>query len=187
MRPYFDECPEVDYSYRDELPTVIVAADGPYYTDRYSMAHLAARMYAWVLRRTDEERGVIDAFMQGVGFMRDAFYIKDPKDAERTGVDLGTAGAGQTVYTLPTLGEPARGYPLGGSVTLYLDGAPVSVDSVDTDARTITATTPATGGESVTADYTELRLVRLSAPYDWNGVDAKWYTTSMALTEVVGD
>lgn len=181
MPLYFDECPEVGYTYRDELPTVVVASDGPGYTDRYSMSLDSWRMYSWPLARDDEGRKAVDAFMESVVWMLNTFYVLDPRDGDVVAEAVGVANPGQTVYTL-------QQYPLDdGNLVLLLDGSPVPVDSIDTDAKTVTATNPATGGEVVTADYAGLTLVRLLAPFEWTQVSVNWYTATLSLTEVLSD
>lgn len=187
----FDECPWVDYTYRDELPIEILGDDGPVYTDRYALLDITRRVYSWHIKRTTTERAAVDAFMALARSVQlEAFYIRDPKDDARTAVTLEPAvGDGARVtFSLPTTGEERRHYPRDDAdLVVRVGGAPATVASVDTDARTITLAAPPGIGVAVEADYNGLRLCRLSAPFDWKGLDAAWFDATLVIEEIITD
>lgn len=186
-----DECPWFDYSFRDEAPVLVAADGGPYYSDRYLFGHLSRRVYAWHVRRTNAERLTIDDFLvRARNVLLEAFYVLDPLDPLRTGVDLGTGTGAKTVFDLPALGtgEEARFFPRDDAdLEVRVSGSPVTVASVDTDARQITLAAPPAPAAPVVADYNGLRLVRLSNPFEWKGAGAAYFDAVLAIEEIIRD
>lgn len=185
-----DECPWYDYSYTDELPVEVVQTEGPFYSDRYQVAPLSVRRYSWHLKRTTSERLAVDDFLvRARGVLFEAFYLLDPKDGFRTAVDLGVGTGAKTVFELPALPlEEGRFYPKDDAdLVVRVSGSPVTVASVDTDARTITLAAPPGIGAPVEADYNGLRLCRLTAPGTWTGIGADWWEVSFEISEILTD
>ena len=189
-RVEFDECPWFDYQYRDEAPVLVAELDAPFATDRYLFGHLPRRVYGWHVRRTNAERIAIDDFMRDRAVTHEAFYVLDPLDPQRLAVSLGTGDGSKTTFDLPALsaGEEGRFYSKDdGDLVVRVSGSPVTVASVDVDARTITLAAPPAGAAPVEADYNGLRLVRLSQPFEWKGVGAGWFDAVLPLEEILRD
>ena len=189
-RVEFDECPWFDYQYRDEAPVVVAAVGLPFESERYLFGHLPRRVYGWHVRRTNAERIAIDDFLRDRNVTHEAFYVLDPLDPMRTGVDLGTGTGAKTVFDLPALGsgEEARFYSKDDAdLVVRVSGSPVTVASVDVDARTITLAAPPARAAPVEADYNGLRLVRLAGPFEWKGVGAGWFDAVLPLEEILRD
>lgn len=181
------EIPWVTYGYRDDFPVEVVRERGPFWSDRYALADISVRTYTLPFWRTTSERSAFDAFFRARLQTWEAFLFEDPKDAPQTGVSLGTGNGSTTTFSLPTTGEQRRHYPKQGSVVVRVAGSPVTVSSVDTDARTVTLASAPALSAAVEADYTGLRLVRLADPYEWSAADVGWWQTSLTLIEVVTD
>ena len=163
MPEVFDEIPEVGYSYTDLLPVSIRHDGGPYEESRTKLAPTARRRYSWVLRRDDCPeflRTDVDDFLVRLRSLQyESFYLKDPKDALRTGVSLGTGTGAATTFSLPSSGQESRDYPIdNAALVVYVSGSPVTVSSVDTDARTVTLASPPGLGLAVTAAYEHYKL-----------------------------
>lgn len=188
-RSVFAEIPWVDYGYTDDVPVEVTAERGPFWTDRYLLADISRRRYSLPFWRTTSERASFDGFFAGSSVLGTwgSWLFEDPKDSARTAVSLGTGTGAQTVFGLPTTGNERRHYPKQGSVVVRVAGSPVTVSSVDTDARTITLATPPSLGAAVEADFTGLRLVRLVSPYAWQAVDQGWWQTVLDVQELVTD
>lgn len=182
------QTPWLDFEYADEFPVARIENDRFGFRRDVALAPLALRRYSLPERGlTTTDRQTLYAWLVARGWTRDAFLFEDPKDADRVGVALGVAGAGQTVFPLTTTvtDEDYRHFPKQGTVVLYADGAPVSVASVDTDARTITATVAPGAGKVMTCDFTGLRLVKLVAEPSFQGATVDWMDYQVELEEVL--
>lgn len=179
--------PWISYRYHDELIVVQVKNDGPGRRRDVAVEDLARRMYALPEQLSNADRQTIDTFLRARGWTRDPFLFEDPKDAARTAVALtGAVNGSNTVFalTVTETDEEFRHFPKQGSVVLKVDGAAVGVASVDTDARTITASVaPASG--VVTADFTGLRLVSLVAAPEFAGQTVDWFAYDVQLEEII--
>lgn len=140
---------------------------------------------------TDAEKVALDSFFIGQSMTVTSFLWRDPSPdnvAEpfvRSGVSCGTSTLTQTVFSLPTGASEAAGdYPLSVGAVLKSNGTPVTVASVDTDARTITASVAPGASKTMTADYAFYRRVRLEAPYVWARGDSGLWSTSATFREV---
>lgn len=127
-------------------------------------------------------------FFVARGQQRDAFLWKPIRSRHysRTGIALGTSIAAQTVFALPTTGEYAGDYPISVALTtLKSDGAPITVASVQVDARTITASAAPGAGHVMTADYHRYALVRLDGEWEEEEPVAELaYARGLTLREV---
>jgi len=184
----FDYCPELDYSFVDVQPAVLFEYAGNGSQQRATLQPIARRTYTWPLRRQDVDRAAITEFFRVASQTVTAFYIKDPKESEhaRTGVSLGTAGVAQTVFDLPATGENQRDYIVDdANVIVYDDGNPVTVASVDIDARTITLSAAPANLSVMTADYHAYRLVHLVSEPSWSGLGPDYFSATAEFQEVV--
>lgn len=188
-RQEFDECPWADYGYRDELPHEALMDGGPYEVDRYAVADIPRRVYTWHLKRDRTERRVVDAFLANTHLAGvHSFYVRDPADDARADVPLGTGDGGTTTFFLPSTGEERRHYPRDdGDLVVKVAGTPVTVSSVDTDARSVTLAAPPGIGLAVTADFNGLRLVRQLMPHEWKGLSYSWFDATIVLEEILTD
>ena len=190
MPQHFDEVPEVGYSYTDELPVSIRKDGGPFEESRTKLGALARRRYSWKLRRDDcvgfLRTDVDDFLVQLRSLQFESFYVKDPRDAFRSGVSLGVGDGATVTFSLPSVGTESRDYPIdNASLVVYVAAVPVTVSSVDTDARTVTLASPPGIGLAVTADYDFYRLCRVDGEFAWTGQSSTSFDTSVSIVEVV--
>jgi len=136
-------------------------------------------------KRDTAGRALIDEFFDDRDDELEAWFWR-LSSWSRAAYSLPAAVAAQTVYPIPT-GKPNGGdYPLDNvNAILKLDGSPVT-KTVQTEARTMTASVGATGGELVTIEYDFYRLFRLEAPFEWTHIAAGdgWFQTAFGVVEV---
>lgn len=179
--------PWVAYRYHDQRLVELVRNDGPGAVRPIAMEALARRRYSLPEELSDTDRKTIHAFLLARGWTESPFLFEDPKDAERTGVALeGAVNGSNTVFSLPTsdTDEDYRHFPKQGSVVLKVAGSPVSVASVSTDGRTVTASAAPVSG-AVTADFTGLRLVRLVDAPEVAGIQTSWFGYEAEFDEII--
>ena len=111
---------------------------------------------------------------------------RDPFDFQRDAQSLGTSVAAQTVFTLPTTGDARGDYPVSAITSILRDdGAVVSIASVDTDARTITASSAPVASSVMTGDWAFYKRVRLDGRPRWTPLgEGAAYETSLRFVEV---
>ncbi len=190
MPSVFDEVPEVGYSYTDELPVSIRRDGGPYEESRTKLAPIARRRYSWKLRRDDCVgflRTDVDDFLAQLRSLQfESFYLKDPRDALRSGVSLGVGDGATQTFSWPSVGTESRDYPIdSAAMVVYVSGSPVTVSSVDTDARTVTLAAPPGLGLAVTTDYEHYKLCRVDGEFTWTGQSSTSYETAVGVVEVL--
>ena len=178
--------PWVDYEHVDELDVAIIRYAGTATEQRAKTQDIARRRYTWHMRATSSERQNINEFFRQRSYSVQAFYVRDPKDSSRTGVDLDTSVSGQTSFTLPVAGENKRDYPISGATaTVYDDGSPTAASvTIDTDNRKFILSAAPTTGSVMTVDFKAYRLVRLDEPLNWTGLAPDWYECSPVFVEV---
>lgn len=119
------------------------------------------------------ELDTLHAFLEILNYQEISFLYEDLIRNTSLGIALGTSTPSQTVFNLPTTGEDGSLYPVDvASTVLYDDGAPVSIASIDIDARTITASSAPVTGSVMTCDLTpyQRRYVIEGDPRDeWLG------------------
>lgn len=170
-----DKCPDIGYSYRDTMPVAVLAFAGPEETTRVRLSPRSIRNYEWKVADKDSERLWYDNFFRDLRLP--VFLVKDPKDFQQTGAALELVSG--ALYKVPSMN---RHYPIGPLVA-YVNGLPVGVASIDTDARTVTLDQVATG--TVTADFVGLRLCRLADHFTWSVLSQSWFSTSIPIQEVL--
>lgn len=188
MPEVFDEVPEVGYSYTDELPVSIRRDGGPFEESRTKLAPVARRRYSWKLRRDDCPgflRTDVDNFLVQLRSLQfESFYLKDPRDALRSGVSLGVGDGATQTFSLPSEGTESRDYPIdNAALVVYVSGSPVAVSSVDTDARTITLAAAPGLGLAITADYEHYKLCRADGEFTWTSASSTSFETTVAVVE----
>lgn len=181
-----------DYSYRDELPTYMKAQGGPWQTQRGELDPRSRRVYSWPAGLDDDQRLTWQAFLEGVGWTRDAFLVRDPipEDSDRLGVSLGVGNGVLTTFPLPTspTDPEYRYYMQPGTERVYLAGVlqAAAAYTVNQDERTVTFAAPP-GAVAVTADYRGLRLVRLEEAPEAAGMEYGYTRYTFALAEILRD
>ena len=190
-RELFDECPWTDYVFRDEQPVASFMDDAPGTVQRFQLQPIARRVYQWHMKRDFAERAVILEFLRARGQGLESFYVEDPADAARVDVpaEPATGDGARVTFSLPTgtSDEERRWHPLESSFVAKVNGTPVTVSSVDRDARTFTLAAAPGVGQNVTASYTGLRLVRLRQPQEWAAQSYAWHETTLELEELLSD
>lgn len=132
----------------------------------------------------------MDTFFTALGMSATSFLWRDPDPDvaylfNRAGVALGTGTGAKTVFALLATGEGGGDYAADdGRTVLMVNGSSVS-RTVQTDARTITASAAPANGTTVTASYAFYRRVRLDAPYVWTkDRESGLWSTSATFREV---
>jgi hypothetical protein len=191
----FTEVPDFNYVWEDVPPPAEVFDRDPTVARvrvDLAPARVALRRYVWNMERDDTEVPAIDAFFLARRWTLEAFLLLDPKIPTRTDVALPNATTGQTVFSLPVPillnGENSRDYPKDDvpNTVLKLNGTPQTIASVDQDARTITITGGAAGGETVLASYIPYRLVELVQRFTWTPAGVNYQAAAPELMEVRG-
>jgi hypothetical protein len=185
----FTESPFPNYSYADELPVSVRRAGAPWAERRTKLADISRRRYSFPLSRPNDERQDVDDFLtRARGLQFEAFYVADPRDDARSAVALGTGNGSATTFALPTAlaNEERRFYPKSSGLVAKVNGTPVSVASVDTDARTITLSAAPANGAAVTADFVGYRLCRVEN-LSWQGETNTWFHASVELVEIIAE
>jgi|GEM_PF-1930238 len=188
----FTATPDVDYDYEDNLGVSIIAYAGQNKEQRVQNTDIEYRTYSWPLSRVTDIREDVDDFFKAMYRKKTSFLVRDPKDNRVTNVFLGVAISGQTGFDLPSTGDNKRGYPVttAGSFTIYVGGVggtPYTSNlTVRRDGRRVSWTPPTTGlsGQSIMADYSFYRRVRLKADYRWTALAPNWWNVRLGLQEV---
>jgi hypothetical protein len=185
--PTFTCSPRVDFGVTPDRPTIIFRYAGTATEQRATLTDVEREIYRWGLEEEDATMRTIRDFFQARGQAKEAFYIRDPDWAAQTGVPLGTATSGQTVFTLPTTGTYSRDYPIGAATfTVKDDGVATGTTvTVDDDARTFTLDTAPASNSVMTADYITWRKVRLVS-FSIQGSTPTVKTASLEMREVPG-
>lgn len=179
------ETPDIAFTSIDARATSVLKYAGRGREQRATLEPIGRRRYGLPFKRTASEMATFNAFFLARGGIVEPFYFQDPKDSFQTAIDLGTSIASQTEFFLPTTGEDQRWYPIdNASLVVKDDGVPVSVASVDTDARSVTLSAVPTVGSVMTLDCNAYRLVRLVAPFEWRGLAPDFFATELELIEV---
>lgn len=190
---HFDEVPDFSFRWRVGIPAVRVKRDPTVGDTVVNLRDVERTGWTWTLRRRDAEVATIEAFFRARGWTRDSFLVRHPKRETVTGLALAAATASQSVFELPTPilanGVESGDYPKDdgpgfANTALTLDASPATITDVDTDARTITIATPASGGEAVVVAYVPLRRVRLAAEFEWRPLGVNYQEASLELEEV---
>lgn len=185
----FSELTLPTYSYRDDLPVCVRMGNVPWSERRHKLADISRRRYSFPLERTNDERQDVDDFLVRARLLaQDAFLLQDPRDDALTGVSLGTGNGSATTFSLPTaLGsEHRRFYVKESTLVVKVSGTPVSVASVNVDARTITLSAAPANLAPVTADFTPYRLCRLES-LEWSGQTNNWFSGSAEIVEIISE
>lgn len=181
------------YTWKDDQVVKAWRRGGPGRFQAVVLEDLSRRVWTWPagLNETPAQRAAWETFLRARDFTREAFLLRDPKDADQADVPLepATGDGARTTFSLPTgtSDERYRWFALSSSVVVKVSGSPVTLGSVDVDARTVTYAAPPGLGLAVTADYTPLRLVRLLAAPTMTGADPEWTRYELALEEVLRD
>ncbi len=171
--------------YSDDEPVIVVPFVGTTFEQRVNRLGRKLRSYHLQYRTTNTRRLILQAFFESVRGPGTSFLFKDLDDYRVTGVSLGVSVAAQTVFALPTTGARAGDYPVSAALSvLYDDGGSVSIASVQTDARTITASSVPSVGSVMTADYDYYRRVRLREMPSWTHAPYGVWSASVELLEV---
>jgi len=184
--PTFNHAPETDWGYLPTMPVAIFKYAGQATEQRAALQDVERETIEWPMRKTASEMATIKEFFRLRGQSRDAFYVRLPRGADRTGVSLGTSVSGQTAFVLPTSGNNKRDYPIGtATYTVYDDGgATATTVTVDTDTRTFTLDAAPTSGSVMTVDYKAYLLVRLKEPFEWTGLGPDFFAARPSFVEV---
>jgi len=183
--PIFDEAPEFGWDREPALPVTEFRFAGA--GSRQTVAHqaVARDRIRWPMKRSKADATTIDEFFVARSQVVTSFFVKLPWPFSRTGVSLGTSIAAQTVFDLPSSGDEFRDYPIDdANLVVYDDGTPVTVSSVDTDARQVTLSAVPTVGSVMTADYHYYRRVKLAAPFAWTHIGPDWLEAEPEFEEV---
>lgn len=168
--------------------TVLVARFAQAETEqRASFADRGFDRWQLDILATDAGKRTLDDFYVARKGATESFLFEPPRDKHRTGVSLGIAGAAQTVFPLPTAGKEAGDYPQdNAAAVLYDDGSPIA-QTVQTDARTMTAAVAPANGSVMTADYDRYERVRFAAEsgLPWQSVAPNVWRMRLELIEVV--
>lgn len=162
--------------------------DGPAQERTYRAGGVAPRVYTIPCRGYPEDADDQRAWQAARLLTGEAFYVLDPwDDGIRIDVEVGPALEGQTVFSLPDDDEleAYRDHPIAGTASAVVAGAPRAVESVDTDARTVTLATGATAGQSVKLSYRAYRLCRFGPDVRWTAEEADWWTGTVEVHEVL--
>lgn len=170
------------YSFGDGRRVQTVPFTGDRYEQRVRRDRGPYRGYGSVVIRavSDAQREAIDDFFIGLGYEADSFLVEDPRKNYVAGLAVAVAIAAQTVFPLPTSGKHRGAYPLLDPRTVLYDNGVVIARTVQTDARTLTASGGAPGaGHVITADLWFWLRVVLRGRYEWTpgGEGAVWETT----------
>lgn len=183
----FSEIPLLGHDYGDDAKVVAIAYAGGA-EQRAQTMDRELRTLSLPFKRNKTGRATIDTFFRARSWGKDSFLCKDLNDYQRTGIALGTATGGQTVFPLPTTGQYAGDYPIDdANAVVYDDGVPATISSIDVDARTFTLSSGVGASSVMTCDYWFYRRFALASPYRWRLVAAGvgWYTTEISLREVL--
>jgi hypothetical protein len=176
------------YSFGNTRQVQTVPFTGDRYEQRVRRDRGPYRDYGNITIRavSDAQRDAIEDFFSGLGYEADSFLVEDPRKNYVAGLAVAVAIAAQTVFPLPTSGNHRGAYPFLDPRTVLYDNGAVIARTVQTDARTLTASGGAPGaGHVITADvYFWLRVV-LRGRYQWQpgGEGAVW-EASMHWEEV---
>lgn len=158
----FPFVPTHPYTRKRIDPTAIASFSGSPLTSRASFLDRDLFAFAWSGRFTLANLETLEAFWVARRGPVGLFYFKDPIGNPRTSASLGTAIAAQTVFPLPT-GAYRGEFPIdNGTAILYADGSPVTIASVDTDGRSVTASSAPGVGKVMTLTYQHYRKVRFA-------------------------
>lgn len=158
----FPFVPTHPYSRKRIDPTAIASFSGSPLTSRASFLDRDLFAFAWSGRFTLANLETLEAFWVARRGPVGLFYFKDPIGNPRTSASLGTAIAAQTVFPLPT-GAYRGEFPIdNGTAILYADASPVAIASVDTDGRSVTASSAPGVGKVMTLTYQHYRKVRFA-------------------------
>lgn len=173
------------YTFGDDRPKVVARMAGGA-EQRAATLSRPLRTYRLLLLRQASDRAAIDTFFATAGIGVTSFLWKDLKDYTRTGVvpSPATSDGVQTVFTLPKTGIYGGDYPVDdGNAILYRAGV-AATKTVQTDARTMTASVaPLTGG-AMTMDYHYYRRVVLDQPYRWVEFQYGFFRAELTFREV---
>lgn len=156
------------------------------YEQRIARDGGAFRAYTLTLRLSDKDRKRVEAFFSALGYEATSFLWRDPFDNQRDAQSLGTSVAAQTVFNLPTTGDARGDYPVSAITSILRDdGTVVSIASVDTDARTITASSAPVASSVMTGDWAFYKRVRLDGRPRWTPLgEGAAYEVSLRFVEV---
>lgn len=187
MAEILSDIPETGYTYRDELPVSVRKSGDRFEEARTALADISRRIYTCTWTATNAERQTLDDFLRSVNFGQDAFYFLDPRDDALADVSIGTGDNSEVTFSLPASGENRRWYPVDDTdeVVVKVSGSPVTIASIDSDARTVTLDTPPAMSAPVTYSGPVYRLVRLEGEAQWQQLFSNFFRLSMTLMEVV--
>lgn len=173
------------YVYEDDQPAVTAQmSGGP--AQRAAVLSRKRRSYVLGFKVLEAGRLAIDAFFEARRFTVESFLWKDLKDYARTGVvpSPATSDGVVTVFTIPTTGTYGGDYPIDDANAILYRAGVIATKTVQTDARTMTASVaPLTGG-AMTMAYHYYRRVSLAERYRWSEAAYGHFRTSIRLTEV---
>ena len=184
--PTFTAGPEIDWEVVPDRPVAIFKYVGQATEQRADLQDVERDVVSWPMKKTASEMATVRAFFLARGQSTEAFYIRLPRGASRTGVSLGTSVSGQTQFTLPTTGDEKRDYPIGAATyTVYDDAvATAATVTVSDDGRRFTLSAAPTSGSAMTVDYKTWRLVRLAEPFPWRGRGPDFFEANATFVEV---
>lgn len=180
------------YSWTDTRHVLDLKRGGPRRRQVVELDPLTYRRWSWEAGMDETQRATWVAFLEAVGWTRDAFLLLDPRDPDQDQVALEpAAGDGARVtFSLPTVDtDPAyRWYPRATGVELWVNAVSVgAAAAVDTDARTVTYAVAPGVGLSVAASFTPLRLVHLVEAPEVRSEMQTWARYVLELQELVRD
>lgn len=183
----FPFVPAHPYQRRLIDPTAIATFSGSPLTARATLLSRAYHAFAWQARLSAANLATLEAFWIARRGPAGLLYYKDPVAYIRTAVSLGTSIAAQTVFALP-VGAYLGDFPISNaSAILYSDGSPITIASIDTDGRTITASSAPGAGHAMTATYHYYRKVRfVSESFEASTPAVGTYEVPVDLVEEVG-
>lgn len=174
------------YTYEDDRPAVAAQmSGGP--SQRATVISRKVRSYVLGFKVLEATRLAIDAFFEARGYTVESFLWKDLKDYARTGVvpSPATSNGVATVFTIPLTGTYGGDYPIDDANAILYRAGVAATKTVQTDARTMTASVaPLTGG-AMTMDYHYYRRVHLAERFRWSEAAYGHFRTTLRFEEVV--
>ncbi len=163
----FAETPLFQDEHLDERPELVTRYAG----QNVQIADLTdrdLRRWSQTFRRNRTGKQTLDAFLRA----NRTFLLKDLDDFARLAITLEpvTTGGSVTRWRIPKSGDQGGDYPISGTETVRVGGSPVTVSSVDTDAREFILAAGVADTSVVDADYEYSRLVRVLQRPRWRRV-----------------
>jgi len=169
-------------------PTSVASFSGSPLTSRATLLGRDLFRFSWVGRYSSANLATLEAFWVARRGPAGLCYFKDPVGNPRTAIALGTAIAAQVLFSLPASGTYLGDFPIDdANAILYADGSPVTIASIDTDGRTVTASSAPGVGKVMTFTYGAYRKARfVSEELEVSTPAVGTYEVPVDLVEEVG-